>query len=264
MIEIANTSNPIFRRFPAPCTASGTTEQDAPRMSFNGAIRKTAILTLWTGICAVWIWNALSETRAPVPQYQETLFLILLAVSGVLPFVLVALSIWRKTLSPFLAPIYSMLQGVFLGFIAFAAESRFNGIAMQAFCLSFVLCIVYAAAYRFEYLRPSDKFNRKILFALLAAAVYFALAMALPFIGIRIFPAVLYGTGLAFSGLIVIVGGITFISTYDLACKSAQQNYPEYMEWHAAFGLIISMVWLYLEGLRVFIKDRVPNEAAQI
>jgi uncharacterized YccA/Bax inhibitor family protein len=232
-------------------------------MTFYGAIRKTTILALWTSVCAVWIWNSLGQPQGTAAPYPEKLFLFLLLLSALTPFALVGLSLWRKTLSQYTAPLYAMLQGVFFGFVAVALQQRFSNVVMQVFCLTFAVCITLAAAYRFALIRHSDVFNKKLLVALSGVGLYLAIAVLLPFIGVRIFPLILRGPGAAFSGVIVIFAATTFIAQFDLASKSAEQNHPEYMEWHAAFGLIISMVWLYLEGLRIFVKNRVPNEAHQ-
>jgi uncharacterized YccA/Bax inhibitor family protein len=259
MIEIASTTNPIFRNFPAPPVPEAPAES-APRMTFAGALRKTTILAMWTGVCAVWIWNTLSQPHPP-PASTKAIFLGLMVLSVVAPFAMVWLSLWRKTLSPFTAPVYAMLQGVFFGFVSVALEPRFHGVVMQILCLTFFVCLALAYAYRFALIRPADHFNKKLVFALLGAASYIALAALLPRIGLQVFPLVTRGPGAAFSGALVIVAAVTFISVYDETAKSAEQNHPEYMEWHAALGLIMSMIWLYLEGLRLFIRGRVPNES---
>ena len=229
-------------------------------MTFAGAIRKTTILAAWTGVCAVWIWRGLTQHPAP---NTKTMFEVLLVLSALAPFGLVALSIWRKSLSPFTAPMYAMLQGVFFGFICVALEQRFEGVAMQVFCLTFAICIALASGYRAGFIRPSDSFNMKFVFSLTGVVLYFAAAVLLPFIGIRIFPVIFHGKGLVFSAIVVIIAALTFISAFDMASKNAEQKHPLYMEWHAALGLSISLVWLYLEGLRLFIRNRVPNESHQ-
>jgi uncharacterized YccA/Bax inhibitor family protein len=258
MIEIVQTTNPIFRRFPVSSPDDHTCDEAAKQMTFAGSIRKTTILAAWTGICAVWIWKAL--TQNPDPN-TKSMFQCLLVFSALAPFGLVALSLWRKTLSPFTAPVYAMLQGVFFGFVCVALERRFEGLPMQVFCLTFAICIALANGYRIGFIRPSDPFRMKFLFSLLGVAFYFAAALLLPHVGIRIFPVILHGRGLEFSAFVIIIAAVTFVSAFDLAAKNAEQKYPLYMEWHAALGLSISLVWLYLEGLRIFIKNRVPNES---
>lgn len=262
MIEIASTTNPIFRNFPEPFSPSQSPDEFTRRMTFAGALRKTVILAICTSVCAVWLWKSLSEPHGLL-LFPRSPYIALILLFVLVPLGLVGLSLWRKTLSRFTAPIYAMLQGVYFGFVAVVLEPRFHGVVMQIFCLTFTVCIALAFVYRFGLIRAADAFYKKLAYAVLGVVLYFAAAWLLPFIGVNVFPLILKGRGAALSGIIVIIAATTFISGYDIASKSAELNHPEYMEWHAAFGLIISMVWLYAEGLRIFFKDRVPNESPQ-
>jgi uncharacterized YccA/Bax inhibitor family protein len=261
MIEIASTTNPIFRYFPSPFPAAAIfPTTSTKRMTFSGVVRKAIILSVWTIVCAVSIWKALLQNAAANP-FDEKFFLVLLGFSGFAPFAIVVISIWNKPISHITAPIYAILQGVFFGFIAVGLEPRFPGVAMQAISLSCCTCIALGCSYDFGFVRVSDHFNKKFVFAVAGSALYLGVAILLSRAGFKVLPVVLHGRGAAFCALVAIIAGITFIHGYDLAAKSAEENHPEYMEWHAALGLILSLVWLYLEGLRIFFKDRVPNEA---
>jgi uncharacterized YccA/Bax inhibitor family protein len=260
MIEIASTTNPIFRYFPSSSQSALPQPTSAKRMTFSGVVRKTIILSVWTIVCAVSIWKALLQNAAANP-FDAKFFLILLGFSGFAPFAIVVISIWNKPISHITAPIYAILQGVFLGFVGVGLEPRFPGVAMQAFCLSCCTCIALGCSYDFGLVRVTDHYNKKLAFALAGSVLYLGVAVLLEHAGFKVLPIVLHGRGAAFCAIVAIIAGITFIHGYDLAAKSAEQNHPEYMEWHAALGLILSLVWLYLEGLRIFFKDRVPNVA---
>jgi uncharacterized YccA/Bax inhibitor family protein len=119
-------------------------------------------------------------------------------------------------------------------------------------------------AYLNGFVTDSTPFNRKVLFALAGIPVYFAAAYLLTNLGLNFLPVVLHGRGAAYCGIVAIVAAATFVSVFDLAARNTSLDHPAYMEWHTALGLVVSLAWLYLEGLRLFVKDRIParNEPA--
>jgi uncharacterized YccA/Bax inhibitor family protein len=259
MLEITSTTNPIFRSFPASgLQATGSRK----RMRFSGVARKTILLAVWTIVPAVAVWKFLQQGASANP-FDAEFYLALLAMAATGPFTLLIISIWKKPAAPITAPLYAVFQGLFLGFFSVPLERSSPGVAMQAICITCCTCIVLACCYQFGLVRASDQFTKKIRFVPAGAAVYLVIAFLLSRYGLTIFPIVLHGRGAGICVLVAVFGSTTLISGYDLAAKAAEQNHPEYMEWYAALGLILSLVWLYLEGIRFFFKGRIPNLASR-
>jgi uncharacterized YccA/Bax inhibitor family protein len=257
MLEITSTTNPIFRNFPASSLESaGSTK----RMTLTGVVRKTVILSVWTIVAAAGVWNGLHQDATANP-FDEEFFFFLFALSGIVPFALAIISIWKKPVSPFTTPIYGLCQGMFLGFFSVALEQRFPGVSLEAICLSCCTCIALACCYQLGLVRASDPFTKKLRFVPAGAVVYLSAAFLLSQVGIKFLPIVMQRREVSICVLVAVISSITFISGYDLVARAVEQHHAEYMEWYAALGLILSLVWLYLEGIRIFFKDRVPNVA---
>jgi uncharacterized YccA/Bax inhibitor family protein len=267
MIAIASTTNPIFRNFPAPFhRTSHRADESSRRSTLAGALQKGTLLTLCTAAVSLWIWNALTHVNhsSGSATFEVRLLHVVLVISALTPFALVGLSLWRKSLSPYTAPAYATLQGAFFGFFAVACEHRFPGVVMQSICLSCAVCFTLGLAYLNGFVATSTPFRRKVLVALSGVPIYFVAAFLLTNLGLNVLPIVLHGRGAAISGIVAIIAASTFVSVFDLAASNTALDHPAYMEWHAALGLVVSLVWLYMEGLRLFIKDRIPSHSEPV
>jgi uncharacterized YccA/Bax inhibitor family protein len=218
-------------------------------MTISGTVNKTGILMLCVLATAAWTWSRFMSTGDPAAVAP----LLLLGVFGGLIFSLV--TVFKKEWSAVTAPIYALCEGLFLGGISALFEMRFPGIAMQAVGLTFGTLIALLLVYRTGIIRVTDKFVMGVAAATGGIAVFYLLSMLLGFFGVH-FNSV-FGSGpigIVFSVVVVIVAALNLILDFAFIENGAQAGAPKYMEWYGAFGLMVTLIWLYLEILRLLAK----------
>jgi uncharacterized YccA/Bax inhibitor family protein len=169
--------------------------------------------------------------------------------------VVAMVTIFKKEWSPITAPIYSLLEGLALGGISAMFEHRYPGIAIQAVGLTFGTLFVLLIAYHSRVIRVTEKFKLGVVAATGGIAVFYLVQFVLGFFGVR-FTAI-NGSGLlgiGFSVVVVIVAALNLVLDFDFIESGVSAGAPKYMEWYGAFGLIVTLVWLYLEILRLLSK----------
>jgi uncharacterized YccA/Bax inhibitor family protein len=166
-------------------------------------------------------------------------------------------TIFKKEWSPVTSPIYALLEGLALGGISAALDLRYPGIAIQAVGLTFGTLFVLLLAYRSGLIQVTQKFRLGIIAATGGIMVFYLLEMVLGFFGIHF--AAINGSGfigIAFSLFVVAIAALNLVLDFDFIEKGVQFGAPKYMEWYGAFGIIVTLVWLYLEILRLLSKLR--------
>jgi uncharacterized YccA/Bax inhibitor family protein len=243
------TSNPAlnaktFERFgPPPGVAAGSEP-----MTIEGTVNRTAFLLLLLVATATWTW---SQTAAGVPVGGYLL-------GGILGgFVMALVTIFKPVWAPVTAPIYALLEGLALGAISAYFQARFPGIVIQAVALTFGVLFALLLAYRSGLIPVTENFRLGIVAATGGIAIFYLVAIGLSFFGIRI-PFLHEGSwlGIAFSLFVVVIAALNLVLDFDFIEKGAEQGAPKVTEWYAAFGLIVTLVWLYLEILRLLSKLR--------
>jgi len=241
------TSNPAlnaktFERF-GPGAAAGSEP-----MTIEGTVNRTAFLLVLLVATATWTW---SQTAAGVPVGGYLL-------GGILGgFVAALITIFKPTWAPVTAPIYALLEGLALGAISAYFQARFPGIVIQAVALTFGVLFALLVAYRSGLIPVTQNFRLGVVAATGGIAIFYLVAIGLSFFGIRI-PFLHEGSwlGIAFSAFVVVIAALNLVLDFDFIEKGAEQGAPKVMEWYAAFGLIVTLVWLYLEILRLLSKLR--------
>src|SRR6202453_1698073 len=216
-------------------------------MTISGTVNKTGILLICVVTTAAWSWNLF--TRSPEAA------LPLLAVGGIGGFIAALVTIFKKAWSPVTAPIYALLEGLVLGSASAMLEARFPGIAMQAVGLTFGTLVALLLAYRSGIIRATEQFKMRIVAATGGIAVFYLIEFVLGFFGVHF--AAINGSGLlgiGFSVVVVIVAALNLVLDFDFIESGVNAGAPKYMEWYGAFGLIVTLVWLYLEILRLLAK----------
>src|SRR3984957_5757013 len=216
-------------------------------MTVSGTVNKAGILLICAVATAAWSWNLF--TRSPEAA------LPLLAVGGIGGFIVALVTIFKKTWSPVTAPIYALLEGLVLGSASAMLEIRFPGIAMQAVGLTFGTLVALLLAYRSGLIRATENFKLGVVAATGGIAVFYLAQFVLGFFGVRF--AAINGSGLlgiGFSVVVVIVAALNLVLDFDFIESGVGAGAPKYMEWYGAFGLIVTLVWLYLEILRLLSK----------
>jgi uncharacterized YccA/Bax inhibitor family protein len=218
-------------------------------MTLSGTVNKTGILLICVVATAAWSWNRFFH--APT---SDTV-LPLGAIGGIGGFILALVTIFKKEWSPVTSPIYALLEGLALGGISAVFELRYPGIAMQAVGLTFGTLFVLLLAYRSGLIRVTEKFKLGVVAATGGIAVFYLIEFVLGFFGVHF--AAINGSGLlgiGFSVVVVIVAALNLVLDFDFIESGVNAGAPKYMEWYGAFGLIVTLVWLYLEILRLLAK----------
>ena len=242
------TSNPAFGSNAFSVPSIGVRYGDT--MTVNGTIHRTGILLLCVLATALWTWTQFFKSTADAAAIQPYIWIG--AIGG---FVMAMVTVFKREWSPVTAPIYALLEGLFLGAVSATFESYYNGITIQAVFLTFGTCFCMLLAYRSGLIRATEKFKIGIVAATGGIAVLYLVSMVLGFFGVQI--PLIYGSGvigIVFSVVVVTIAALNLILDFDFIEQGAQRGAPKYMEWYGAFGLILTLVWLYMEILRLLSK----------
>jgi uncharacterized YccA/Bax inhibitor family protein len=247
------TSNPALRgAFEPEGLAIGE------RMTVSGTVNKTGILAVCAVATAAWTWNRF--LNAGDPEAAISSVAPLLVLGGIGGFIVALVTIFKKTWAPITAPIYALLEGLVLGGISAMTEVRFPGIPMQAVALTFGTLVALLLVYRSGIIKVTDNFRLGVVAATGGIALFYVATMIMGFFGVR-FPSV-FGAGalgIGISVFVVIVAALNLVLDFDLIERGAQAGAPKYMEWYGAFALMVTLIWLYLEILRLLSKLRSRN-----
>ena len=248
MAQLMRTSNPTLndKAFRSEGVAFG---QEA--MTISGTVNKTGILLLLALATSAWTWNLFMHSRTA----ESVGGLALLGAIG--GFVVAIVTVFKKEWSPITAPLYALLEGLVLGSVSAIFELRWPGLPIQAVSLTFGVLIVLLLAYRSRLIPVTDKFRIGIVAATGGIALFYVAQFILGFFGIH-FTAVngSGAIGIGFSVLVVIIASLNLVLDFDFIERGAQAGAPKYMEWYGAFGLMVTLIWLYFEMLRLLSKLR--------
>ncbi len=221
----------------------------AEPMTLTGTVNKTGILLVCVVATAAWSWSRFFNAPASGTVWP------LVAIGGIGGFIVAMVTVFKKEWSPITAPIYALLEGLALGGISAVFELRYPGIAMKAVGLTFGTLFVLLMAYHSGLIPVTEKFKLGVVAATGGIAVFYLVQFVLGFFGIRF--AAINGSGLlgiGFSVVVVIVAALNLVLDFDFIEGGVNAGAPKYMEWYGAFGLIVTLVWLYLEILRLLAK----------
>jgi len=223
-------------------------------MTERGTLNKFFLLFLLVMGTASITWNAFSQGK------DVTSWMWIGVLGGlVTAIVLMFKPMWANIL----APVYALFEGAFIGGIsavydfAFkgAATGASGGIIMQAVGLTFAVIIAMFALYRFRIIKATETFKSVIITATMGIAIFYVLAFGLRMFGIDMPLIHSSGTmGIVFSLVVVGIAALNLILDFDRIEQGAAMGAPKYMEWYGAFGLLVTIVWLYLEILRLLAK----------
>jgi uncharacterized YccA/Bax inhibitor family protein len=225
--------------------------ESSDRMTINGAVNKTAMLLALLLITSAWAWDLFYTTQdinAVLP------YLWIGTIGG---FIVALVTIFKKTWSPITSPIYALLEGLAIGSISAIFEATYPGIVIQAVSLTFGTLLVLLLAYKSGLIKVTENFKLGIIAATGAICLIYILDLVLRFIGLSI-PFIHEGGffGIAFSLFVVAIAAFNLVLDFDFIEQGAENGAPRYMEWYSAFGLLVTLVWLYLEILRLLAKSR--------
>lgn len=218
-------------------------------MTIGGTVAKASLLLAVLSGTAIWSWLA---------AYHGELQPAVLPVAAIGSLVLALVTIFKPTLAPWTAPIYAAFEGVLLGIVSFMIEAGFRGkgaypgMAMQAVSLTGATLFSMLFVYGTGLIKVTDKLRAGIVAATGAVCLVYISAMVLRLFGVSVpFLGTATPLGIGIGLVIVGIAAFNLLLDFDMIDRGARSGAPKYMEWYSAFGLILTLVWLYLEFLKL-------------
>lgn len=215
-------------------------------MTISGTMNKSFLMLLLLVAGAAVTWSMASSGLNPiVPAFG----------GAIVGLILVIIASFKPQYSGYLAPGYAVFEGLFIGGISAIFETMYPGIVIQAVGATFVTFIVCFLLYKYEIVKVTEQFKSVVIAATLAIATYYLVSWL--FSMFTSFVPVHYGNSMMSIGIsvfVIIIAALNLFLDFDQIEKGAQQRLPKYMEWFGAMGLMITLVWLYVEFLRLLSK----------
>ncbi len=231
-----------FKGFPVAAEGEG--------MTIEGTVNKTYVLFLLLIV---------GVAGAVVAEESALYGLMMLGAIGGLIAALV--TVFRKQWAPITAPIYALLEGLFVGAISLVMEAAYPGIVLPAVSLTFGTLFALLAAYRSGLIKATENFKLGVAAATGAIFVVYLAQFVLGIVGVQVgfLHEAIFGAGwlgIGVSVVVIIVAALNLVLDFDFIEHGAAARAPKYMEWYGAFGLLVTLIWLYLEILRLLSKLR--------
>ncbi|MBF0479250.1 MAG: Bax inhibitor-1/YccA family protein [Candidatus Omnitrophica bacterium] len=252
------TSNPVFSEKALERAASFT---DSQPMTVQGTVNKTFVLLALLSAAAIFVWQKAMALVVPgqTLAYSTAVSSVGLYVMGgaIAGFVLGLITMFKTTWAKVTVPLYAVAEGLFLGGLSAIFELQYPGIVLNAVGLTFATLLCLLTAYRTGMVKVTDKFRAGIVAATGAICVVYLISWIASFFHAQIPGIFGHGAvGIGFSLVVVVIAALNLVLDFDFIERGAEQGMPQYMEWYGAFGLMVTLVWLYLEILRLLAKLR--------
>jgi uncharacterized YccA/Bax inhibitor family protein len=252
-MPLFKTSNPALgsKTFQDAARGMGGALDVTDRMTLNGTVNRTGLLLLCALASAAYTWRTYMETHDPATVSGW----LMLGVFG--GFIVAMVTIFKQSWAPITAPIYALCEGLFLGAVSAMLDLRYPGIAIQAVGLTFGTLLTMLVVYRSGLIRVTNKFRIGIIAATGGIALFYLVEMILGFFGINFVAVNGSGPiGIGFSLFVCAIAALNLVLDFDFIEQGVNYGAPKYMEWYGAFGIMVTLVWLYLEILRLLSKMR--------
>jgi uncharacterized YccA/Bax inhibitor family protein len=221
-------------------------------MTVRGAINKFGFMMLMLIAGAAYNWHLFEELK------QDTMNLLMMV--GIFGGLITAIAIsFKPNWAPFLAPLYALLEGLFIGGISVIMNAAFAksypGLVMQAVGLTFGVAISMFILYNFRIIKATERFRSVIFTATLGIGIFYLLTMVLRLFGVNV--SFMYDSSMLSIGIslfVVAIAALNLILDFDMIEQGAERGAPKFMEWYGAFGLMVTIVWLYIEMLKLLSK----------
>jgi uncharacterized YccA/Bax inhibitor family protein len=231
-------------------TFEGLTASDNP-MTLSGTVNKTAILLALVLIGAGWVWNlyfAAHQTEAVIP------YLLIGSIGGL---VMALVTTFKHTAAPYTAPIYALLEGFAIGGISALYEAQQPGIALQAVGLTMGTMLCMLGAYKFKIIKVTESFKLGVAAATGGICLLYVVDLVLMYFGHPVAMIHQGGFGgIMFSLFVVCIAALNLVMDFDFISQGVAARSPKYMEWYSGFALVVTLIWLYLEILRLLAKRK--------
>ena len=211
---------------------------DQATMSVSGTIHKTGFLTLILIASAAYAWQTHSQ------------LLLWVGIGGGL--ILAFSTIFKPAWSPVTAPLYAAFEGLAIGTVSAVYSQLYSGIIPKAVLLTFAILMTMLLTYRLGIIKATAKFRAGIVMATGGVFLFYLITMLLRFFGVdtsMLFSGGMLGIGISL--VIIVIAAMNFILDFDFVEQGAANRLPRYFEWYGAFGIMVTLVWLYMEILRL-------------
>ena len=250
-MNIGRTANPTLNKNTFT-TLSGTYSESSV-MTIQGTVNKVFLMMILLFAGAGLTWSKFFKAY----EIPDAINLIRPMMYGGLfgGLILAIITVFSKKWAAVTAPLYAIAEGLFLGGISAIYQVNFPGIVMQAVALTFATLFVLLFAYKSRLIKPTENFKLGVVAATGGIFFVYMLSFILGLFGINFGYIHSAGPlGIIISLIIVVIAALNLVLDFDFIEQGAEQGAPKYMEWYAAFGLMVTLVWLYLEILRLLAK----------
>ncbi|MBO7134281.1 MAG: Bax inhibitor-1/YccA family protein [Bacteroidales bacterium] len=241
-MNITRTSNPTLREKAFTSEPAAT---DGKTMTLKGTINKTIVLFAILLVAGIVSWKMTMSG-----MIASSAILMMAAIGG---FVLALVTSFVKKASPITAPIYAAFEGIVLGSISSMFEIAYSGIVFQAISLTVLVFGLMLFMYKTGILKASNKFVKGVVVATAAIGIFYLVSFIVGLFSSAISDYLMANPliGIIVSLIIVVVAALNLILDFSTIEDSVNSGAPKYMEWYAGFGLMVTLVWLYIEILRL-------------
>ena len=250
-MNLTKTSNPVLKERVFSRDSSTSTEV----MTVNGTMNKTALMLLLVVAAAVFTWNKFFDAVATNPETAMSAVTPWLFVGGIGGFITVLVTVFRPQSSGISAPVYAVFEGLLLGGISAILELQYSGIVMRAVALTLAVFAAMLFLYRSGIIKVTNKFIMGVFAATAGIALVYLVSFIAGMFGAQM--SFLYGNSnlsIGFSLVVVAIAALNLVLDFAFIERASDSGAPKYMEWYGAFGLMVTLIWLYLEILRLLAK----------
>lgn len=226
-------------------------------MTLQGTINKTILLLFITIGIAGYIALRFAGPLYEGSQYAMSTLTTFTTVGVVVGLIAALVTIFKKRWSPFTAPLYAVAEGVVVGSVSLLFEMKYPGIVPQAVILTFGIAFAVLFAYKTGLIKATENFKLMIFAATAGIALVYLLSFILSFFSISI--PMIHDSGwmgITFSLFVVAIAALNLVLDFDFIEEAVENRAPDYMEWYGAFGILVTLIWLYFEILRLLAKLR--------
>jgi uncharacterized YccA/Bax inhibitor family protein len=247
-VALFKSGNPALRE--DTFTAAGSVDE-SNAMTLQGTVNKTGILLVAVLVPAIYVWDVFYATK----EFQSIAAYFYVGLIG--GFITALVLVFNKPWAPYLAVVYALLEGMALGGLSALMEYSYPGIVIEALMLTFGIFFCLLLIYKLEIIKATENFKLIVASATGGIALYYVLTFAFSFFGISL-PLVNDSSvgGIIFSLFVVAIASMNLVVDFDFIERGVEARAPKYMEWYGAFGLMVTLIWLYIEILRLLAKSR--------
>lgn len=241
-------ANPIFNNMLNSNSSDADLALESKVMTVSGSVNKTVFLLAMVVLSAFYTWNQ------AMAGFSDKVSMLMMG-GLVVGFILAMIIIFTRKALPVLTPIYAVCEGFFLGGISAVYAGEYAGIVIQAILATFATLFAMLILFKTRLITCTEKFRSVIFTATASVALIYLIQIVASLFG-RGIPQIFTASpiGIGFSVIVVLIAAFNLIVDFDFIERGANEMIPVEYEWYGAFGLVVSLVWLYLEMLRLLAK----------